>query len=289
MYLAELDCHCGGTCGACSSGLAGIFDDVGTTLDITASTLPNMGPGSGVTNAAFTGLEAALDYVPVVGPIASDAVAIFQTAFGMIGRGRHEADEITPTQNNLMAYLGRITNQLIAHPGPNVQQLQAYLYLVINAAKVFKQFVENPRFTDGRASAGALNTVMPYIDGSSGYHWPPPMHSDGIGGSVTWGDGTPGGPGTDGMVGAIQRAIVNLGGYPVPVPMVTQGPTGIPTLQSNYPNTTLPQIPQAGIVNSWPPVANPPQGLAYSLGGLDTSTLLPIAAVGAWLLVMSRR
>jgi hypothetical protein len=236
------------------------------------------------------GIEQAVSFIPVVGPIASAIIDMFSGAFGNLGRGRTEADEIVPTQNQLMAYLGQITNQLTAQPPPNVPQLQAYLYLVEQVGNGFKTFVSNSRFIDGRASQQALNTVMPYVDGTTGYHWPPPMAPTQTG-VLTWGDGTPGGPGTNGMVGAIQRAILLLGGQPTPVPpTVVNGLNTVPSLTSMLPGA--PNIPQAGSLLPNTPGVTAGQPLTsgwLSSDVFDPSTLVPVGVGLLWLFALRSR
>lgn len=276
MYLSgAVDaCHCGGTCGPCSSWGLGQVQ-------------PPPTPTGAIIQAALPGLEEATSFIPVVGPIVSQLLSLFGNAFANIGRGHMEADEIVPTQNELMAYLGEITNQLIAQPGPNVPQLQAYLYLVKGAGIAFQQFVSNSRFIDGRASQQALNTVMPYIDGSCGYHWPPPMAPQQWN-CLTWGDGTPGGPGTNGMYGAIQRAILLLGGSPVPgTPQLVQGLNSIGSLTSSLPG--MPNVPQAGTLPQQPAGVGIPQTITIDGSTFDLSTLLPIGVGFLWLMALRQR
>jgi hypothetical protein len=122
-------------------------------------------------------------------------------------------DIIVPTQNNLMTALGNITNQILTGQDPDVTTLENLYRQVWMMGVAFMEFVLQRQFTDRRASGQALNTVMPYIDGTCGYPVPAgftatPSQRN----CLTWGDGTIGGPGTDGMLGAIRRAIALKGG-----------------------------------------------------------------------------
>lgn len=136
-----------------------------------------------------------------------------QQLFDGIGGGKEEANYITPVQNLLMFRLGNITQQILTGLNPSVDTLQTLYSEVARLAQNFVTFVLNSRFTDRRASGQALNTVMPYINGSCGYAVPlgataePTLFN-----CLSWGDGTIGGVGTNGMLGAISRAIQAAGG-----------------------------------------------------------------------------
>jgi hypothetical protein len=219
-------------------------------------------------------------------PILSVAEGMFANAFNAledffkIGAGRNEADVIVPVQNDIMQRLGEITDALVR--GPSAQTLQSMYREVEQIGAYFRQFVSDSRFSDGRASEQALNDIMPYIDGSCGYRWPPPMTPD-TRGCLRWGDGTPGGAGTDGMLGAIGRAIVRKGGM-IPTPMLTQGP-GVPSLSYPWPGTA--QLPQAGTLPPRVP-SRPLQAGIIPVGG-GGSAVLPILLGAGALLFFSRR
>ena len=84
---------------------------------------------------------------------------------------------------------------------------------VWSSGVAFQEFVLMRNFTDRRASGQALNTIMPYIDGSCGYAVPEGYTATPTQWNcLSWGDGTLGGVGTNGMLGAIGRAITNAGG-----------------------------------------------------------------------------
>jgi|SRR5215475_1529001 len=128
--------------------------------------------------------------------------------------GANEADAIVnQAQNPLMARLGTVTQQFVTGTNPSLAQLQSLYSQVANMWNSFKAFVLSPKFTDRRASGQALNTLGPVIDGTCGYAVPlgtvatPTQFNCGH-----WGDGTLGGDGTNGMLGALQRAISNQGG-----------------------------------------------------------------------------
>jgi len=132
-----------------------------------------------------------------------------------IGSGRAEADVIVPVQNRLMTNLDAITAQILTGQHPSVSTLMGLYSTVVTLANNFVAFVLSQRFTDRRASGQALNTVMPYINGTCGYQVPvgftpyPTQYN-----CISWGDGTIGGVGSDGMLGAISRAIGLAGGLP---------------------------------------------------------------------------
>ena len=182
-----------------------------------------------------------------VGAVLGGALAVGLALTKLIGRGRSEADIITPIQNQLInpqgtGQLDQITQMLVRNP--SVSGLQAMYQQVGAIGRAFMEFVQDPSFQDGRASAQALNTIMPYIDGTCGYTWPPPMQPTQAD-CIRWGDGTPGGVGTDGMLGAIGRAILRLGGM-VPPPLVTQGyGSTVPRLAPSG-TQTFPWIPGTG-------------------------------------------
>jgi len=87
---------------------------------------------------------------------------------------------------------------------------------------------------------------MPYIDGTCGYAVPAqataiPSQSN----CLTWGAGTIGGPGTNGMLGAIARAITSMGGDVPVLPDLHQSansginPSQIVTSSTGLPATIM--------------------------------------------------
>jgi len=220
-----------------------------------------------------------------VGEAIAGAIAIGFMLLKLVGRGRTEADLIVPIQNQLINSQG--TGQLdqvtqIFLRNPNVTGLRALYEQVERSAQAFIDFVSEDSFTDGRASAQALNTVMPYVNGTCGYSWPPPMRAT-QNDCVSWGDGTPGGVGTNGILGALARAIQRQGGT-VPPPLLTQGygtayPRLAPSGSQNYP-----WISQAGGLPNVSPLSPiRPTMVPVVSAGMDL--LLPALIGGAafWL------
>ncbi len=225
--------------------------------------------------------------VPVLG--AAIAVGLVLARY-FIGRGRAEADIIVPIQNQLInpsgsGQLDQIT-QVFVRAQPTVQGLQSLYTSVRGIGNAFMDFLEDPRFTDGRASAQAADTIMSYIDGTCGYSWPPPMQASRAN-CLSWGDGTPGGVGTDGMLGALRRAILRQGGT-VPPPLLTQGPGPYANLQYSA-SQNYPYIPQSGTLPNNAPLSSlRPSTVPVVGAGFD---LLPAALLGgaAFLLFRKRR
>lgn len=202
-----------------------------------------------------TGLVAAGLVSTGVGTALGAALAVGLALTKLIGRGRNEADIIVPVQNQLInpqgsGQLDQITQVLIRRP--NVQGLQALYDQVQRIGLAFLDFLQDPAFTDGRASQQAANTIFPYINGTCGYTWPPPLKPSQAG-CLTWGAGTPGGAGNDGMLGAIARAILLQGGQ-VPPPLPTQGPGVYQTLSYSG-SQNFPYIPQAGTLPANAPLS----------------------------------
>lgn len=153
-------------------------------------------------------------------------IAQFLSSFG-IGAGRAEADVIVPMQNRLMYNLGQITNAILTGQSPSLSALQVLYSNVQSLANNFIKFVLSAQFTDRRASGQALNTVMPYIDGSCGYPVPlPSVATPSKSNCISWGDGTIGGVGTNGMLGALSRAIAAAGGTAPGGGVITNPGTG---------------------------------------------------------------
>jgi len=175
--------------------------------------------GTGPVGSVLDSVSMGLNFVPGVGSIASSTLSIFRAAIGAfegwlgIGKGSAEADIIVPAQNQLMDRLGAITDQILVSRAPGLSVLASLYLEVWQLALGFMEFVLDLEFTDRRASGQALNTVMPYIDGTCGYSEPLGLEAfPGQRNCLTWGDGTLGGPGEDGMLGAIGRAIEIMGG-----------------------------------------------------------------------------
>lgn len=203
----------------------------------------NLDSSTGTSGSILGAISMGANFVPGVGNIASGAISIFtQTISNFenwlgIGAGRQEADVIVPLQNQLGDRLDQITNTFRVGQNPSVTDLQASYRELWQLGVAFMEFVLQHNFTDRRASGQALNTIMPYIDGTCGYPEPlgysiPSVVSSNC---LTWGDGQLGGPGTDGMMGALKRAIQAKGGTvpTFPATMISAANTGFDT-------TTLP-------------------------------------------------
>ena len=186
--------------------------------------VPSAGTGNtSILNAVAAGSA----FIPGIGTVVSatlstvnQMVSRFESWFG-IGAGRREADLIVPVQNDMMQRLGLVTDQILVGQNPDLATLQGLYRQVWMQGVAFTEFVLLKTFTDRRASGQALNTVMPYIDGTCGYAVPvgataSPSQSN----CLSWGDGTIGGVGTNGMLGAIGRAIVENGGSVQDLPTV---------------------------------------------------------------------
>jgi hypothetical protein len=230
LLTGQLRKALGGCCGDCTySGMAGgmIPPDYGSLrlgmptdlgFDINSLQVPSAGSGNiSVLQTAAVGAN----FIPGIGTIGAVTLTMlnqlltkFESWFG-IGAGRREADIIVPVQNQLMSHLGTITNQFLTGMSPSVSQLNQLYRDVWASAVGFQEFVLMRNFTDRRASGQALNTVMPYIDGSCGYAIPAPWtETPSQFHCISWGDGTVGGVGQDGMLGALTRALGSNPGLP---------------------------------------------------------------------------
>jgi hypothetical protein len=257
-------------------GMGGRYDYEGlgfsldpNSFDMSNLQVPSVGSGNmSVLQTIATGAR----FIPGIGTIggaaiqtALQAVSQFEAWFH-IGAGRREADIIVPVQNQLMAHLGTITNQILTGASPAITDLQNFYRDVWASAVAFQEFVLMHNFIDRRASGQALNTVMPYIDGSCGYPVPVgPTATPSQFNCISWGDGTIGGVGQNGMLGAIGRAITNAGGTIPSLPDLHQSAnSGIRPTQVN-------------------PFGNPIFGLPPTLAGISTPLVLLI--VGAYFLL----
>ncbi len=203
----------------------------------------NLEQQSGSSGSILGAISMGAAFVPGVGTLATSAITIFNQAISQfeswlgIGAGRQEADVIVPLQNQLSNRLDQITDTFRIGQNPSVSELQASYRELWQLGVAFMEFVLQSNFTDRRASGQALNTVMPYIDGTCGY--PEPLGyaipATVSGNCLTWGNGQLGGPGTDGMMGALKRAIQAKGGTvpTMPATMISAANTGFDT-------TTLP-------------------------------------------------
>jgi hypothetical protein len=201
--------------------------------------LRGMGKGAVGNNAATSGsrywsfgLRGLGQNQPTAQPSASDDYAKkLNDILAAFRPGADEADAIVKqAQNPLGNNLNAITQQFVTGTNPSVATLQSLYMQVANMWANFKNFVASPQFTDRRASAQALNTLGPIIDGSCG--WPSPLPNGPVGPAPSlncghWGAGTLGGDGTTGMLGALQRAISGQGGIaPLQSSFLTSGVSG---------------------------------------------------------------
>jgi hypothetical protein len=248
-----------------------------------------MSNGVDILNAAAIGL----DFVPGVGPLASSVVSTFGPAVASIfhiGAGRKEADVITGPPNHVQ---DQVMNQIKAisyvglKPDATVQRLQALIQELYQLRAAWLTFLGNTsHFHDGRASEQAANTVMPYLDGTCGYHWPPPMNpgqrSD-CGGAwpTDWGYGA-------GLLGALEKGLVDRGGQ-IPPPQLTQGQgvLGIPTLETLTPGQAW--LPQPGTLPPVSPIRNLQPTSVIPVGGGTSLTMPLVLGSAAALFLFMRR
>ena len=250
------------------------------TNTVTA-TPPFQVPSIGTGNASLINLVAAgMSQIPGIGAVAGPVSSFVAQAISLIGKGRREADIIVPLQNQITAQLGTITNQFRTGTNPSLGTLQQLYVQTWMLGVTFQEFVLQRAFTDRRASGQALNTLMPFIDGSSGY--PVPLGAQafpGQQGTLRWGDGTLGGPGNDGILGALSRAIAAAGGTVPPLMDLHQA------ANQGLPPQTASQVNAATGVAS--PVTSflTTAGIPSTIGGISTTTLLML---GLGILVLSR-
>ncbi len=157
---------------------------------------------------------------------AKDVKAAWDNWFGT---GRQEADIIVPVQNLLTSRLDAINAQLMLGQNPSLATLQSLFTRLKELWATFYYFVSGSQFTDGRASAQALNTMAPIIDGTCGYqvHNLHPTQYN----CQEWGSNQIGGTGRNGMLGVISRAIQAKGGSATysPDPLVPVSTMGLST------------------------------------------------------------
>jgi hypothetical protein len=247
----------------------------------------------------LSAVAAGTNFVPGVGPIASPLVGVIGTWFRAldnwlhIGGGRSEADLITKSpygniQDQVFQHIKSIGDQVTGStPVPELQAFQRQLEQLRSAWLTFLS--NTTHFHDGRAPAQAANSIMPFLDGTCGYHWPPPLVPDwntacgtdhptpfGNAWVTDWGYGS-------GLLGVIKRRIVDAGGQLAP-PQLTQGFTGIPGLDTPTPGRAY--LPQAGYLPASGPLPTwSSTGVQPVQAGFPASSLLAIAA-GLFLMKM---
>jgi hypothetical protein len=245
--LRGMDCMCGTRSGLAIPPDYGALRGLGfdpSTLDLNSLDVPSAGSGN---VSVLQDIAVGVNFIPGIGQIASVAITTFTSLLNQfeawfgLGAGRREADMITPTQNNTMQALGGITNQILTGQTPTLDTLNNLYRQVWMLGVAFQEFVLQKQFIDRRASGQALNTVMPYVDGSCGY--PVPVGYTATPGQqncLSWGDGTIGGVGQNGMLGALSRAIQGQGGTPQALPNLhTAANQGIRLSSIPLPNTIL--------------------------------------------------
>jgi hypothetical protein len=244
-------CGCDGDCGALGAWEGLGFTSTGQqTPTFGDSFVDTFGSPSKVDLSSMMGLvETGLNYVPVIGPIASTALQLFTSVAGSLehffklGSGRREADLITPTQNQVGQFLSQID---IATPKANTLPILQHLYQVTDQAAVqFLNFLTDPRFTDGRASQQAANDILSQINGTCGYHWPD-MQPTQFNGCMAFGVAQ------TGRLGTLAAKIRALGGTIPTGATVQQGAGIFPTLQTSIPG--MPMLPQSGTLAPRPVV-----------------------------------
>jgi hypothetical protein len=149
------------------------------------------GSGGG-SQAGWQGaLGGALNLAGPVGTAASAFTSFVASIAGQFGRGRREADLIVPVQEEFGRVL-QVVNQQMDAGGLNRNQLIEWQGIVARGYAEFDAFTRDARFTDGRASVQARNTIRPLVDGRNDA------------GQVVRQDG--------GTLGNLQRRIDQLGG-----------------------------------------------------------------------------
>lgn len=262
------------------SGLRGLGFTIPdpNTFDMNELQVPSLGTGNmSLLQTAALGVN----FVPGVGQLASVAITTLTTALAQfenwfhIGAGRREADIIVPVQNQMMDALGVITNQIMSGQNPSVDQLASFYRDVWQRAVGFQEFVLMRNFTDRRASGQALNTVMPYIDGSCGYAVPVGFQATpSQWNCISWGDGTIGGIGQNGMLGAIARAITQRGGTVPALPDLHQ------SANQGIPRTNPGVIPGGGVPGVTPGYT--PGGSPLTMG-ISSPLMLAVGVVALYL------
>jgi hypothetical protein len=171
-------------------------------------------------------------------------------SFLHIGTGRTEADAITPVANALVnpQRTGRL-DQIVdeRNQTTNIVGLQNLIAEIDNLRQAYEEFLNDSRFTDGRASQQAKEDMFPLMDS---------------------------------IKQSIMDKIISLGGQ-ISGPLLTQGyGTTLPTLRYSIQN--FPFIPQAGTIPPNSPLSPirsyPTEVVSAGFGG-DPLTLLVVAGL----------
>jgi hypothetical protein len=136
--------------------------------------LGSFGAGAGssdiagfVTNLAGS-ISQGAEFGGPAGAAIGGATSIIMSAVAKIGSGRKEADIIVPVQNQVWEVLRVLIdecNQAGTNAAVTVPHLLDDYFLAIETYRRFDKFTRDPRFTDGRASRQARDTIRPYVDG----------------------------------------------------------------------------------------------------------------------------
>jgi hypothetical protein len=218
------------------------------------------------TASAGVGLMVPLGLISTgVGAPVGAALLAGQAILSGIGirSGANEADAIVPAQNAIGARLKEINAGIGT---ASIPTLQAWFNELQATAAEFRKFVTDPRFTDGRASTQALNTLMPLIDGTDASGYPCELNA--------WGN-----PCNGGTIGTIQRQLYTMGSNIGP-PMLTQGAGSMgASLQYQLPG--LPYLPQSGTIPPTSPYSTiRAAGIGVVPSSMGAGDLLPLALLG---------
>lgn len=232
---------------------------------------------SGLTQAGGGGMVSLVGMSNPVTAAFTIGLSILGDLASFIGAGRREADVITPVQNSVQSRLAQI-DAAVGHDAMGTEDMNL-LQTVLNELQTtggnFLSFLRDPRFTDGRASGQAANTIMPILDGTGGYG----LHASG-GGPVSldaWGNPTNNGA----RVGAVIRRILQLGGQITPPQIVQYAGTAIPTLPPS--NTLGVGLPQSSAI-PYPSAPTIGGGLQLTGAGQVSPLLLGAGLLAVFLL-----
>jgi hypothetical protein len=250
-----------GCCGDCATGLRGLGFILPDGFNLGAN-VPSAGSGN---ISVLNSIAAGVSFIPGLGQIASVAMSVVNGIIGQfeswlgIGAGRREADLIVPVQNGYMERIGGISIQLYPGQDPSLDVLYRLYRETWMSTVAFLEFVLMKTFTDRRASGQALNTIMPYIDGTCGYAVPigPKANPSQVNCPLPFGEGISNG----GMLADIQRRILEKGGI-VQV---------LPTIQS--------AANDGYKLADTPP---PPTGTTTTIMGLSTPVAVGIGALALY-------
>lgn len=110
-----------------------------------------VGLGSLPPGATPTGGGGTVDNIEA--QVSTEIKSRINEAISNFGRGHEEADIIVPVQNAMVSRLAQI---VAAYPSAGIADLQSMYNELKSMKSTFINFVNDPRFTDGRASQQAL-------------------------------------------------------------------------------------------------------------------------------------